>query len=124
MTSGSFYCFSSRRSRTAPGGARAPPWIPLYLAIPEKASIRDPGPIPPRASRDRDRPSRPGTRAPPGAAAGVERKVSGVEILMVIDVLASMNIEDLDNRSRLEVAKDTMRAFIQKRVSDRMGFVI
>ncbi len=53
-----------------------------------------------------------------------ERTVSGVDILMVMDVSASMNIEDLGERSRLEIAKETMEEFIKGRQNDRIGFVI
>lgn len=53
-----------------------------------------------------------------------ERTVSGIDILMVMDVSASMNIEDLADRSRLDVAKETMEKFIQGRNNDRIGFVI
>ncbi len=53
-----------------------------------------------------------------------ERTTSGIEIMVVLDVSASMNIEDLAERSRLEVAKDTIEKFIQGRGNDRIGFVI
>ncbi len=53
-----------------------------------------------------------------------ERKVSGIDILMVMDVSASMNIEDLADRPRLDIAKDTMQAFIKGRQNDRIGFVV
>jgi Ca-activated chloride channel family protein len=53
-----------------------------------------------------------------------ERTVSGIDIMMVMDVSASMNIEDLSERSRFEVAKSTMESFIQGRQDDRIGFVI
>ena len=35
-----------------------------------------------------------------------------------------MNIEDLANRSRMELAKETMERFIRGRTNDRIGFVI
>ncbi len=53
-----------------------------------------------------------------------ERQVSGIDIMMVMDVSASMNIEDLAERSRLDIAKDTMLAFIRGRQNDRIGFVV
>jgi Ca-activated chloride channel family protein len=53
-----------------------------------------------------------------------QRQVSGIDIIMVMDVSASMNIEDLSERARLDVAKETMEAFIQARKNDRIGFVI
>jgi Ca-activated chloride channel family protein len=53
-----------------------------------------------------------------------ERTTSGIDILMVLDVSASMNIEDLAERSRLDVAKDTIESFVRGRQNDRIGFVI
>ena len=53
-----------------------------------------------------------------------ERTVSGIDIVMLLDVSASMNIEDLADRSRIEVAKDTMENFIRGRQNDRIGFVM
>src|SRR4051812_43362302 len=40
-----------------------------------------------------------------------ERNTSGIDIMMVLDVSASMNIEDLGERSRIDVAKETMEEF-------------
>ncbi len=54
----------------------------------------------------------------------MDRSVSGIDIMMVLDVSASMNIEDLAERSRLDVAKDTMSNFVKGRPNDRIGFVI
>jgi Ca-activated chloride channel family protein len=53
-----------------------------------------------------------------------ERTTSGIDILLVLDVSASMNIEDLAERSRLDVAKDTIESFVKGRDNDRIGFVI
>ena len=53
-----------------------------------------------------------------------ERTVSGIDIMLVLDVSASMNIEDLAERSRLEVAKDTMDNFVKGRENDRIGFLM
>lgn len=53
-----------------------------------------------------------------------ERTTSGVDIMMVLDVSASMNIEDLAERPRIDVAKDTMEDFIKGRQNDRIGFVM
>ena len=53
-----------------------------------------------------------------------ERVVSGLDIIMVMDFSASMNIEDLADRSRFAVAKEMMQGFIQGRKNDRIGFVI
>ena len=54
----------------------------------------------------------------------LDRNTSGIDIMMVMDVSASMNIEDLSERSRLDVAKDTMEGFIRGRSNDRIGLVI
>lgn len=53
-----------------------------------------------------------------------ERTVSGIDIMMVMDFSASMNIEDLAERSRLEIAKEMMENFIKGRANDRIGLVI
>ncbi len=53
-----------------------------------------------------------------------ERTVSGIDIMMVMDVSASMNIEDLADRSRFDVAKDTMDSFVRGRQNDRIGFLV
>lgn len=53
-----------------------------------------------------------------------ERSVSGIDIMMVMDVSASMNIEDLNDRPRFDVAKDVMENFVKGRSNDRIGFVI
>ena len=54
----------------------------------------------------------------------VERTVNGIDIMMVMDVSASMTIEDLAERSRLDIAKETMENFIKGRQNDRIGFII
>lgn len=53
-----------------------------------------------------------------------ERKVSGIEIMLVMDVSMSMKIEDIEGRNRLDTAKDTFKEFIQARQDDRIGFVL
>jgi len=53
-----------------------------------------------------------------------ERTISGIDIVMVMDVSASMNIEDLNDRPRFDVAKETMEAFIKGRQNDRIGLVV
>lgn len=51
-----------------------------------------------------------------------DRTSGGIDIMMVMDVSASMLIEDLGNRPRIEIAKETMENFIKGRQSDRIGF--
>ncbi len=53
-----------------------------------------------------------------------ERSVSGIDIMMVMDVSASMNIEDLNDRPRFDVAKDVMENFVKGRQNDRIGFIM
>ena len=53
-----------------------------------------------------------------------ERNTNGIDIMMVMDVSASMNIEDLAERSRMDIAKDTIENFIRGRQNDRIGFVM
>lgn len=52
------------------------------------------------------------------------KSASGVDILLVMDVSASMLVEDLSERSRFEIAKETLREFVKGRSEDRIGFVI
>jgi Ca-activated chloride channel family protein len=54
----------------------------------------------------------------------IERNTNGIDIMMILDFSASMNIVDLAERSRIEVAKDTMENFIKGRQNDRIGFVM
>jgi len=52
--------------------------------------------------------------------------VEGIDIILVLDVSGSMQLQDYedDQRSRLEVAKQEAKRFINKRVNDAMGLVI
>jgi Ca-activated chloride channel family protein len=53
-----------------------------------------------------------------------DRTVSGIDIMMVMDVSLSMNIEDLEERTRLDLSKEMMENFIRGRQNNRIGFVI
>ncbi|MBS1963904.1 MAG: VWA domain-containing protein [Bdellovibrionales bacterium] len=53
-----------------------------------------------------------------------QRQVSGVDLMMVLDLSASMNIEDLAEESRMATAKRTMENFIKRRTDDRIGFLV
>ncbi|MCC7440636.1 MAG: VWA domain-containing protein [Bdellovibrionales bacterium] len=53
-----------------------------------------------------------------------ERRVDGIDIMLVMDVSASMNIEDLGDRARFDIARETMEGFVNGRSNDRIGFVI
>lgn len=54
----------------------------------------------------------------------LKRTVDGLDIVIVLDVSDSMLIEDMKPLNRLESAKQTIRDFIAKRSSDRIGVVI
>jgi Ca-activated chloride channel family protein len=53
-----------------------------------------------------------------------DRKESGIDITMVLDVSLSMLIQDMGENNRMEIAKETFRTFIEGRTNDRIGFVI
>ena len=54
-----------------------------------------------------------------------ERTVSGIDIMMLLDVSGSMDAEDMaQDTSRLDVAKETMIKFVKGRQNDRIGFVM
>lgn len=53
-----------------------------------------------------------------------ERKANGIDIVMVLDVSLSMLIQDMGEKNRMEIAKETFKQFIEGRKSDRIGFVI
>lgn len=52
------------------------------------------------------------------------RQVSGVDLMMVMDLSASMNIEDMTEESRITTAKRTMENFVKRRNDDRIGFLV
>lgn len=53
-----------------------------------------------------------------------EVSTEGVDIMLVMDISESMRALDFQPDNRLAVAKTTMRDFIHKRSSDRMGLVV
>jgi len=53
-----------------------------------------------------------------------DRTVNGVDIMLLLDVSASMDIEDLGDRSRIDIARDMMQQFVRARSNDRIGFVM
>lgn len=53
-----------------------------------------------------------------------ERHVSGVDIMLALDISNSMLAEDLGATDRLEVAKATIREFVAGRTNDRVGLLI
>ena len=48
----------------------------------------------------------------------------GIDIMMLLDTSGSMAAEDFQPKNRLQVAKDTMKTFISKRTTDRIGLVV
>lgn len=54
----------------------------------------------------------------------VKRNIEGIDIAIVLDVSDSMLIEDMKPENRLESSKETIKQFIEKRVSDRIGLVV
>lgn len=54
----------------------------------------------------------------------VKKNIEGIDIMMVLDISDSMLIEDMKPTNRIEAAKSVMRAFIEKRSSDRIGVII
>ncbi len=54
----------------------------------------------------------------------VNRNVEGIDIMIALDISHSMLIEDMKPENRLESAKKTIREFVEKRVSDRIGMVV
>jgi Ca-activated chloride channel family protein len=53
-----------------------------------------------------------------------QRNVEGIDILMVLDLSASMNVEDFENSNRIDVAKKIMKEFISGRASDKIGLEV
>ncbi|MFH1502630.1 MAG: VWA domain-containing protein [Candidatus Eisenbacteria bacterium] len=63
--------------------------------------------------------------ARPQAGSGSESVITeGIDIVLVIDVSASMKAEDFRPKNRLAVAKDVVADFIQGRTTDRIGMVV
>ncbi|MFN8943741.1 MAG: vWA domain-containing protein, partial [Pseudobdellovibrionaceae bacterium] len=52
------------------------------------------------------------------------KNVEGIDIVIVLDVSDSMLIEDMRPENRLESAKLTIKKFIEKRSSDKIGMTI
>jgi Ca-activated chloride channel family protein len=54
----------------------------------------------------------------------VKKNVEGIDIMIAMDISDSMLIEDMRPLNRLESAKETLKNFVNKRSSDRIGVVI
>lgn len=53
-----------------------------------------------------------------------ERSINGIDIMLLLDLSASMNIEDLEERPRMAIAKETLESFVKGRQNDRIGFSV
>jgi Ca-activated chloride channel family protein len=54
----------------------------------------------------------------------IKKNVDGIDIMIALDISDSMLIEDMVPLNRMESAKQTIKEFIKKRTSDRIGMVI
>jgi Ca-activated chloride channel family protein len=54
----------------------------------------------------------------------VKKNVEGIDIIICLDVSDSMLIEDMKPLNRLGAAKETIKNFVKKRDSDRIGLVV
>lgn len=54
----------------------------------------------------------------------IRKNIEGVDIVICLDVSDSMLIEDMKPMNRLGAAKETIKTFIKKRESDRIGLVV
>ncbi|MFN8846018.1 MAG: VWA domain-containing protein [Bdellovibrionales bacterium] len=61
---------------------------------------------------------------PQQANTKTKKNVEGIDIMVALDVSDSMLIEDMGAINRMETAKDTLKKFVEKRNSDRIGVVI
>lgn len=61
---------------------------------------------------------------PQEADTKIKKNVEGIDIVIALDVSDSMLVEDMKPSNRLEAAKETIKQFVAKRTSDRIGVVI
>ncbi|MEZ0393246.1 MAG: VWA domain-containing protein [Pseudobdellovibrionaceae bacterium] len=54
----------------------------------------------------------------------MKKNVEGIDIMIALDISDSMLIEDMKPFNRMEAAKETLKAFVKLRSSDRIGVVI
>jgi Ca-activated chloride channel family protein len=65
-----------------------------------------------------------GLARPQEANTKTKKNVEGIDIMIALDISDSMLIEDMGQLNRLETAKETIKRFVEKRGSDRIGVVI
>lgn len=61
---------------------------------------------------------------PQSASTHMKRNVEGIDIMIALDISDSMLVEDMHPSNRLEAAKETIKNFVGKRVTDRIGIVV
>ena len=54
----------------------------------------------------------------------IRKNVEGIDIIICMDISDSMLIEDMKPLNRLESAKQTLKKFVSRRNSDRIGLVV
>lgn len=54
----------------------------------------------------------------------IKKNIEGIDIVLALDISDSMLIEDMKPLNRLESAKETIKKFVEKRTSDRIGLVV
>lgn len=60
---------------------------------------------------------------PQRADTKIKKNVEGIDIMLVLDISDSMLIEDM-NPNRIEASKRTLEEFVNKRISDRIGYIV
>lgn len=61
---------------------------------------------------------------PQESSTKTKKNIEGIDIVIALDVSDSMLIEDMKPLNRLESAKETIKKFIEKRSSDRIGLLV
>lgn len=61
---------------------------------------------------------------PQTANTKIKKNIEGIDIFIALDISDSMLIEDMKPSNRIEAAKDTIKKFVSKRTSDRIGLLV
>ncbi len=55
----------------------------------------------------------------------IKKNIDGIDIMLTLDISDSMVIEDMrPYKNRMDAAKSVLKDFVQRRVNDRIGFVV
>ncbi len=54
----------------------------------------------------------------------IRKNIEGIDIVICMDISDSMLVEDMKPLNRLESAKETLKRFVERRTSDRIGLVV